>query len=533
RLMSSVLRLCETESQALKANLGHLLSPEVSSSLMWFLRRFCLSYCLPNESFYAELSVVLTSAFGRDSEGAGWTLNYLLGVVEQTLRQRSGEPGLVEDTVNLLVTMVDSKDRGQLLIKSEGLMELVQLQQSGQLGQMSSPAQRGLMQGLVICAVALPEADGRTQFWSHVLDPPITAFKAMVTSESFPKQYQEEEIKKQVLFHIDNFIGAVQGCLMPTAQCLFSRLVGVLEDSVKLLDIYHNYPAVVETVLELFVECGRRMLCYLTPSASKQLYEQSVLLVGTYAKHNIGRRNVGDDEDQWRDLQLLMELLTSLLSKDFIDLAPSGHGEDVEVVAAADVCLFGLNIIMPLMSRELLRLPTLCSQYFKMVTFIAEIYPSKVCQLPEDLMKNLLASIELGLTSFGPDVGTLSFDFLVVLGSYIHKNCGPEVPVRQGLRPFLKLVLDLILSQQINSDLLQAASASLYTLICCFQTDYQELVQALLNGQTDQTTGQRLAESFTGLTNNVELTADRINRIKFRDNFEKFIANVRGFLLVK
>lgn len=52
---------------------------------------------------------------------------------------------------------------------------------------------------------------------------------------------------------------------MPTAQCLFSWLVGVLGDSVRLLDLYHNYPTVVETVLELFVECGRRMLCYLTP----------------------------------------------------------------------------------------------------------------------------------------------------------------------------------------------------------------------------------------------------------------------------
>ena len=61
--------------------------------------------------FSPQLSLALTSAFGRDSEGAAWTLNYLLSVVEQTLRLRSSEPGLVEDTVNLLVTMVDSKER--------------------------------------------------------------------------------------------------------------------------------------------------------------------------------------------------------------------------------------------------------------------------------------------------------------------------------------------------------------------------------------------------------------------------------------
>lgn len=60
---------------------------------------------------HQQLSVALTSAFGRDSEGAAWTLNYLLSVVEQMLRLRSAEPGLVEDTVNLLVTMVDSKER--------------------------------------------------------------------------------------------------------------------------------------------------------------------------------------------------------------------------------------------------------------------------------------------------------------------------------------------------------------------------------------------------------------------------------------
>lgn len=36
--------------------------------------------------------------------------------------------------------------RGQYLVKTEGLMELVALQQSGTLGALSSLAQRGLMQ---------------------------------------------------------------------------------------------------------------------------------------------------------------------------------------------------------------------------------------------------------------------------------------------------------------------------------------------------------------------------------------------------
>lgn len=100
-------------------------------------------------------------------------------------------------------------------------------------------------------------------------------------------------------------------------------------------------------------------------------------------------------EKGWEGSECCWGLSTSL-PQDFIDLAPSGHGEDQEVVAAADVCLFGLNIIMPLMSRDLLKLPSLCSQYFKMVTFIAEIYPSKVCMLPEELMKVSCQGLPLG-----------------------------------------------------------------------------------------------------------------------------------------
>ncbi len=58
-------------------------------------------------------------------------------------------------------------------------------------------------------------------------------------------------------------------------------------------------------------------------------------------------------------------------------------------------------------------------------------------------------------------------------------------------------------------------------------------MQFLINAQTDQGNRQRLTEAFTELTHNIPLTADRINRIRFRDSFDKFIVNVRGFLLVK
>ena len=58
RLVASVFRLCEVEKRAVEAKLGHLLSPEVGCTIMWFLRRWSLSYLLPIETYYSEVSLL-------------------------------------------------------------------------------------------------------------------------------------------------------------------------------------------------------------------------------------------------------------------------------------------------------------------------------------------------------------------------------------------------------------------------------------------------------------------------------------------
>ena len=93
--------------------------------------------------------------------------------------------------------------------------------------------------------------------------------------------------------------------------------------------------------------------------------------------------------------------------------------------------------------------------------------------------------------------------------------------------------MNLTLSHQTNSDLIHHAGIPLYYLICCYQEQYQQLVQNLLASQTDSQVAERLAVAFTALTSNIELNTERVHRLMFRDNFDKFIVNVQGFLMVK
>ena len=129
-----------------------------------------------------------------------------------------------------------------------------------------------------------------------------------------------------------------------------------------------------------------------------------------------------------------------LITGPFFLTAPPDANAAENGVAVADVCLHGLNLIMPLMSAELLKFPSLSLQYFKTVTLVCELYPDKICYLNTELQKNLFASLELGLTGIGVDtVFNLSCEFLQVLCVFIRGTKKNDLPIMESLKPFLKV----------------------------------------------------------------------------------------------
>ena len=578
RLISAVFRVSEMEKRAADAGYVALLSPEVSSTVAWFLRRYALTYLSAQESYYSEMSQALLAAFGQNTEGAAWTVNFLLGKVISNLNYMNAEVEVAKDTISLLLALVDGKDKARLVLKCEGLVTLITFDEASNRGggennsnapgnhaaapvvSLPSEVKRGLMRALVLIGSSCEDQASKDQYYRKILVPLNERFQAIVNRPDLSKACQGQEgerIQDMLIRIIESFIGVVQGIHLTTVKQLFPFLHPVLASLVQILGLFHNYPIVVELILELYCEAAKRTLCYLGQADSRVLYQRSIDTIQMYAHHNKGRRSVGKEaeDDQFRDLLLFMELLTNLLSKDFIDLAPpedpSQAGAD-DGVTAADVCLYGLNILMPLMSVELLRFPSLCLQYFKTITLVCELYPEKICALNLSLQKNLIASLEVGLTQslgMSDTVYCLCCDFIQVLCRHLYVLCivkqgqtgasslsSETISIFEGLRPFLKLMMDLILSQKINSDLLANASSTLYVLICCYPENYKDLVNYLIESQGEADNGEnkrRLKGAFGELTKDLPLTSDRVNRMKFRENFEKFAVNVRGFLLVK
>lgn len=73
RLLSAILRVSEVESRAIRADLTHLLSPQMGKDIVWFLKRWARTYLLVDEKLYDQvrrtLHLVLSHQNGAGLQG--------------------------------------------------------------------------------------------------------------------------------------------------------------------------------------------------------------------------------------------------------------------------------------------------------------------------------------------------------------------------------------------------------------------------------------------------------------------------------
>ena len=51
---------------------------------------------------------------------------------------------------------------------------------------------------------------------------------------------------------------------MVSDQCLHDRLISLMDDLVRIFDLYHNYAVIIESIMQFFVYCGQYILCNLS-----------------------------------------------------------------------------------------------------------------------------------------------------------------------------------------------------------------------------------------------------------------------------
>lgn len=322
---------------------------------------------------------------------------------------------------------------------------------------------------------------------------------------------------------------------------------------VKIFHIFHNDSQIVTSILDFFCLLVEAQICYLTPRDALQVFSSCNELISTYCRHNLGKKSVlGDaEEESYADLLALLQLLSHLVSKDFIDF--SDHtAEQSEIDHAtgvvADVVFVGLSQVIPLMTEQLLQYPSLSKQYFTLISFMVEVYADKLSSLSTDLFAMLLRSLLYGMRHVQIDVLRYSFQAVGELALYHwkalqkkepgleqHYSANPDIFVH-----FIQCIFRMALFEDFNPAVLDYCAGALYPLILIEQARYFTIAEEVSKEQADPASQQRLLAAFGELTQFISpadiamgTATTRKFRMQFKSNLYAFVADARGFIQMK
>ena len=253
RLIAAGFRLCELEKSAMEVRMYNFLSPEMSSTLVWFVKRWADAYLMPlNEG---EISVVFQQAFGSNTPGSNWIINYLLNKILLNAQYLKAEKEVMEDTTELFLVLLKRRDRCTAILNSEYFRSVCDLKN------LDVPAtlKRKFLKGFVVLASEIESDDVRLEYLSKLMTPIEQKYTALISSPNFQSIYQNEDVKLNIIEILEEMIGCVQGAYASSLAIIFNKLQNIFKHLHTLLDLYRNY---VVSILMKILYCFHLKIHY-------------------------------------------------------------------------------------------------------------------------------------------------------------------------------------------------------------------------------------------------------------------------------
>lgn len=545
-LIDSIFKYVEFESMYITNGRIDVLSPYMGQRLMWLLSRWARSYLMPNTTYYSNLSPTLVQKYGGD--GGKQLIGFLLNKIILNLFKWQGEVYLASDTCSLLSTLVKNKEACKSLFTLEAWQQLMNSEKDTftLLSSQQDEIKATVLQCLITGGTnGLGEQD-LGNYLTQLLNPLRVQFLSIVDHPQFQTVYQSASVLGQISYCLEKFIGLVKASTHANVKYLFAFFATnqLFEKLAALTDKYHNYSNIINLILQFFDECVKNQIVHLSIAESKHMCQACLAVMETYRKYNAGRTFTGSslesnaEEEQFQDVLTLISIGTHVVSKDFLDFAGPDQSDTADLIDISMVVFQGLNLILPLITQDMLQFPKLCMQYFTLVTFMFEMYPEKAAQLPPALFQQLISSIVYGTKHHKAKISRLSFE---ALRSMAMRNVqqNREIFQQQEVQNptfvsyLLENVFSLLLFEAFSDDMVEAAAEALLPLILWDEDKFKQMVNKLVQGESGSPERQqRLLAAFSVLFEGVnpQEKTSRANEKKFLENLEKFLLTVRTFM---
>ncbi|CAI5489656.1 unnamed protein product [Closterium sp. Naga37s-1] len=565
-----------------------VLSPRLMESLLWFFARWSLTYLLPqppdansspfdsetdppplspappSASAYSSLASAaaggaLEQAFGAgEGQGGLAVLEGVLRAGVAALNVWPGEPDVQRSVCRTLLLAVTRHPYMAAFLRHLppwAMLEEAFKARDSAVASLPGPLQRALAHALCRAASSSKEGHSCHQVVQQLLQPLLASLHAITSAPDFAATAHRPQVMFQVIGVLECMRGCASATLPHSQRVLFQFGLSAGTPILTALSAYRHEPQVVFVVLKFMAVWVDSQILFLTPDDTAQLFHLCLQLLEAYAAHNMGKVSLqrsrqlseGVRESKYKDLKALLQLLSSLTSKDLLDFGASLPGQSADV--AQMVCL-GVNIIIPLISLDLLQFPKLCLQYFTLLEHMCCVHPEKVLALPDSAFHPIMHTLEFGLQHQDEEILVLSLSSVSSLASPTSSSSSssaslaPEhVQRHQALvAHLLRLVLQLVLLQPLRNETVEAAADALLPLILACPQLTQTILSEAVSSHVDPAGQLHLSSAVSTFlaaasaaaaasASATSAAAARPVRRRFRSALAAFIADVQGLIV--
>ncbi|XP_013138287.1 PREDICTED: exportin-4-like [Papilio polytes] len=513
KLIGLIIRINEWECAALEAGFGGVLSPELSATVSWLLKVWANSYLMLDPADYTEMSSVIECAFRHESECASWAVRRLAGRARVVLRHLAAQPAAARHAVQLLAHLAYAYPNRNQLANCEEFVALVAWEVSG--NNLPGSLRKELHKVFARLA-SYTEGAGRSCLVAS------TAALQQRLEALLGAEQDTEPLRAALADTLDCYCGIAEGMLEMSSMDEQVRMVlSALEKVPGVVFKYHNYAAVVLPALNLLAKSAKHAMHCQNQDTVNKFVDICHTTFEVYARWNSGKiSSIPQDveEEAYDDIIALMQLVR------WLSCGAGGAG--------GGGCARGLRLLLPLVTPALLALPTLAHSAFRLLRDLEQA--DELTNLPIQDFNMVIAALRIGLTAVSSDVSTLCCETIVGLSNRA-QTMGEDNRYSVALLSLAQLLLMLILKMEIPPDSIPAAGAAIYSLTCVRPSLLEGLARQVIDAfaANDPTNVPRLEDAFRLLTNGVLFDGYRPHKIRFQDNFDKFLSSVHGFLIVK
>ncbi|KAF9200490.1 Exportin-4 [Haplosporangium sp. Z 27] len=529
-------------------------SPQIALTLFWFLERWVKTYLFISPEDYASLSPNLLQSYGETPRGGKGSVisEFLISKLRINFIMWNADPDVLLQIIALLNTFGQRTQVRNALLQSEQFPPLVSFFIDN-LAVLPEIIHNSLIQSITTIISYAPSEQLNAHYFNLISMAIETRFAAVLHDKSFQANYQTPEVMSQIMNGLELFNGLALALTDINTPMIFGFCSRFFESFIDLVRVYSNFPEVQILVLRLYTDLIKNFdASTLSPEQLSYFHTCLLKLLQTLSAANLGKKRASiwdDAEDEaFSDVSVVLEMLLSLLEVRGVDQMLA-HAPNA--VSTSTVVFSGINILIPMIKDNMLKIPRLCTLYIRLISRLIESYPERLVELPDSLLISLMDSLKFGIDHNILEVSHLTFQAITVLAlftynSSFHNSAEYLVGLKPHLDQFLKLTFEQLLFKKLDVELVDVAGSCVLALVCARQDTYGRLIQELLAASETPLSPelqQRLSSSFQYLseafptqdivgqrklsTRDVAMTSSR------REVFMRFLMGVRGVLRVK